>query len=101
MLQTTSLTNTATTGADQTYTVSTAVIDNTNPRLASIERSSPTSQNTDSQTLVYKATFSEDVTGVTHLTLSLSLVWKQAGTGSITGRSGSGSVYYPVSAAQD
>ena len=29
-----SLTNTATTGADQTYTVSTAVIDNTNPTLA-------------------------------------------------------------------
>ena len=58
------LTNTVSTGADQTYTVSITVTDTTNPRLASIERYSPASQNTDSQTLVYKATFSESVTGV-------------------------------------
>ena len=59
------LTNTAPTGADQTYIVSTTAIDTTNPRLASIERSSPTSQNTDSQSLIYEVTFSESVTGVT------------------------------------
>ena len=59
------LTNTVSTGADETYIVSTTAIDITNPRLASIERSSPTSQNTDSQSLIYKATFSESVTGVT------------------------------------
>ena len=59
------LTNTAPTGADETYTVSTVVTDTTNPRLESIERYSPASQNTGSQSLIYKATFSEDVTGVT------------------------------------
>ena len=59
------LTNTVSTGADETYIVSTTAIDITNPRLASIERSSPASQNTDSQSLIYKATFSESVTGVT------------------------------------
>ncbi len=99
-----SLTNTATTGADQTYTVSTAVIDNTNPRLASIERSSPTSQNTDSQSLLYKATFSEDVTGVTasDFVLSPSSTGRVSGTTQVTGISGSGDVYYvTVSATQD
>ena len=59
------LTNTVSTGADETYIVSTTAIDTTNPRLASIERSSPTSQNTDSQSLIYEVTFSESVTGVT------------------------------------
>ena len=93
---------TPTTGTDHTYTVSTTVIDTTNPRLASIERSSPTSQNTDSQSLIYKVTFSESVTGVTSSDFILSLVGSNAGTGSITGISGSGSVYYvTVSAAQD
>ena len=53
-----------TTGTDHTYTVSTTVADSTAPALTSIERSSPAAQNTDSQTLVYKVTFSEDVTGV-------------------------------------
>ena len=99
-----SLTNTATTGADQTYTVSTAVIDNTNPRLASIERSSPTSQNTDSQSLLYKATFSEDVMGVTasDFVLSPSSTGRVSGTTQVTGISGSGDVYYvTVSATQD
>ena len=59
------LTNTVPTGADETYTVSTTVTDTTNPRLESIERYSPASQNTNSQSLVYKITFSESVTGVT------------------------------------
>ena len=99
-----SLTNTATTGADQTYTVSTAVIDNTNPRLASIERSSPTSQNTDSQSLLYKATFSEDVMGVTasDFVLSPSSTGRVSGTTQVTGISGSGDTYYvTVSSSTD
>jgi hypothetical protein len=93
---------TPTTGTDETYTVSTTVIDTTNPRLASIERSSPTSQNTgtDSQSLIYKVTFSESVTGVTSSDFILSLVGSNAGTGSITGISGSGSVYYVTVSAQ-
>ena len=93
---------TPTTGTDETYTVSTTVIDNTNPRLASIERYNPASQNTDSSSLIYKATFNESVTGVDASDFVLSLVGGNAGTGSITGISGSGSVYYvTVSAAQD
>ena len=99
-----SLTNTATTGADETYTVSTAVIDNTNPRLASIERSSPTSQNTDSQSLLYKATFSEDVTGVTasDFVLSPSSTGRVSGTTQVTGISGSSDTYYvTVSSSTD
>ena len=96
------LINTSTTGADETYTVSTTVTDNTNPRLASIERYNPASQNTDSSSLVYKATFNESVTGVGASDFVLSLVESNAGTGSITGISGSGSVYYvTVSAVQD
>ena len=96
------LANTSPAGADETYTVSTAVIDSTNPRLESIERYSPASQNTDSQSLVYKATFDEGVTGVDASDFVLSLVGGNAGTGSITGISGSGSVYYvAVSASQD
>ena len=99
-----SLTNTATTGADQTYTVSTAVIDNTNPRLASIERYTPATENTDSQTLVYKATFSEDVTGVTasDFVLSPSSTGRVSGTTQVTGISGSGDTYYvTVSSSTD
>ena len=97
------LNNTApTTGTDETYTVSITVTDNTNPRLASIERFNPTSQNTDSQYLIYKATFDESVTGVDTSDFVLSSVGGNAGTGSITRISGSGSVYYvTVSAAQD
>ena len=67
-----SLTNVSPTGADETYTVSTTVADNTNPRLESIERHTPATANTDSQTLVYKATFSEDVAGVTASDFTLS-----------------------------
>ena len=99
-----SLTNTATTGADQTYTVSTAVIDNTNPRLASIERYTPASQNTDSQTLVYKATFSESVMGVTasDFVLSTGSTGRVSGTTQVTGISGSGDTYYvTVSSSTD
>ena len=90
------LINTATTGADQTYTVSTAVIDNTNPRLASIERSDPASQNTDSPSLRYKATFSESVTGVTasDFVLSTGSTGRVSGTTQVTGISGSGDTYY-------
>ena len=58
------LANTVPTGADETYTVSTVVTDTTAPTVSSIERYSPSSATTDSQTLTYKVTFSEDVTGV-------------------------------------
>ena len=98
------LTNTVSTGADQTYTVSITVTDTTNPRLASIERYSPASQNTDSQSLVYKATFSESVTGVTasDFVLSPGSTGGINGVKPVTGVSGSDSVYYvTVSAAQD
>ena len=89
-----------TTGTDHTYTVSTTVTDSTAPTLASIERYSPADQNTDSQTLVYKVTFSEDVTGVD--TGDFVLSQGSTGTGSTASLTGSGSVYYAtVSAAQD
>ena len=98
------LINTATTGADQTYTVSTAVIDNTNPRLASIERYIPASQNTDSQSLTYEVTFSEDVTGVTasDFVLSLGSTGRVSGTTQVTDISGSGDTYHvTVSSSTD
>ena len=70
------------------------------PTLASIERHSPADQNTDSQTLVYKVTFSEDVTGVN--TGDFVLSQGSAGAGSTASMTGSGSVYYAtVSATQD
>ena len=88
------------TGADHTYTVSTIPADTTAPTLASIERYSPADQNTDSQTLVYKVTFSEDVTGVDAADFALSS--GGTGTGSVTNLAGSGSQYLvTVSAAQD
>ena len=94
------LTDAAPTGADHTYTVSATVTDSTAPTLASIERYSPADQNTDSQTLVYKVTFSEDVTGVD--TGDFVLSQGSAGAGSTASLTGSGSVYYAtVSAAQD
>ena len=59
------LTNTTpTSGTDHTYTVNTVPADATAPTLASIERYDPAAENTGSQTLVYKVTFSENVTGV-------------------------------------
>ena len=88
-----SLANTVSTGADETYTVSTAVIDNTNPRLESIERYNPSSATTDSQTLIYEVTFSEDVTGVTSSDFVLSS-GSPGGTGGVTSASGSGDTYY-------
>ena len=99
-----SMINTAPTGADQTYTVSITVTDTANPRLASIERYSPASQNTDSQTLVYKATFSESVTGVTasDFVLSPDSTGGINGVNPVTDISGSGDAYYvTVSATQD
>ena len=99
-----SMINTAPTGADQTYTVSITVTDTANPRLASIERYSPASQNTDSQTLVYKATFSESVTGVTasDFVLSPGSTGGINGVNPVTDISGSGDAYYvTVSATQD
>ena len=97
------LTNTAPAGADETYTVSTEILDSTNPTLESIERYNPASQNTDSQTLVYQATFSENVTGVTASDFTLS-PGSTGGTGAspVTGVSGSGDTYYvTVSAPTD
>ena len=97
------LTSTTPTGADETYTVSTEVIDDTNPTLESIERHSPASQDTDSQTLVYGVTFSEDVAGVTASDFVLS-PGSTGGTGTsrVTGVSGSGDTYHvTVSASID
>ena len=90
------LTNTSPTGADETYTVSTTVIDNTNPRLESLERYNPASQNTDSQSLVYKATFSKSVTGVTasDFVLSPGSTGGINGVNPVSGISGSGDTYY-------
>ena len=78
-----------TTGTDETYTASTATMDTTNPTLESIERYSPASQNTTSQTLIYRATFSENVTGVDASDFALSS-GSTAGEGSanINGSSG-------------
>ena len=97
------LTNTAPAGADETYTVSIEILDSANPILESIERYNPASQNTDSQTLVYQATFSENVTGVTASDFTLSPD-STGGTGAspVTGVSGSGDTYYvTVSAPTD
>ena len=67
-----SLTGTTPTGADETYTVSTVVTDTTAPTISSIERFSPSSATTGSQTLIYEVTFSEDVTGVDAADFALS-----------------------------
>ena len=64
-------------------TDNTTVTDNTPPRLASIERYSPSSATTGSQTLIYEVTFSEDVTGVDAADFALS-------SGSTGGTSGGG-----------
>ena len=82
------------------WVFSTTPADTTAPTLASIERYSPAVENTDSQTLVYKVTFSEDVTGVDAGDFVLSQ--GSAGAGSTASLTGSGSVYYAtVSAARD
>ena len=53
-------------------TNNTTITDNTPPRIASIERSSPASPTTSGQTLVYRITFSEGVTGVDAADFALS-----------------------------
>ena len=85
-----------TTGTDHTYTVSTVPADAIAPTLASIERYNPAAENTDSQTLVYKVTFSENVTGVdtSDFTLSPGSTGNTATANPVTSISGSGSVYY-------
>ena len=94
-----------TSGTDHTYTVNTVPADATAPTLASIERYNPAAENTDSQTLAYKVTFSENVTGVdtSDFTLSSgSTGGAGGGTSPVTGISGSGDVYYvTVSASTD
>ena len=75
-------------------------IPDTAPTVTSIERDDPASQTTDSQMLVFKVTFSEDVTGVDQADFVLSS--GGTGTGSVTNLAGSGSQYLVnVSAAQD
>ena len=94
------LTSTTPTGADETYTVSTVVTDTTAPTISSITRYNPSTATTDSQTLTYKVTFSEDVTGVG--TADFALSSGSTGTGSITGLTGSGNTYHvTVSATTD
>ncbi len=94
------LADTAPTGTDHTYTVSTTPADTTPPTVSSIERHDPTSENTDSQTLVYRVTFSENVTGVDAADFALSP--GSTGTGSIASLTGSGSQYLvTVSATTD
>ena len=94
------LADTAPTGADHTYTVSTAPADTTPPTVSSIERHDPTSENTGSQTLVYRVTFSENVTGADAADFALSS--GSTGTGSIASLTGSGSQYLvTVSATTD
>ena len=93
------LANTAPTGADETYTVSTTVVNTANPRLESIERYSPTSQNTNAQDLIYKATFSKSVTGVGASDFVLSpgsTGGGNNGSSPIDGISGSGDTYYVI-----
>ena len=98
------LTNTTPTGSDETYTVSTTITDTTAPTVSSIERYSPTSQSTSSQTLTYEVTFSEDVSGVDKSDFALSSS-STGGTGNgspVTSISGSGDTYYAtVSATTD
>ena len=67
---------------------------NTNgiPTVASIERSSPAAEITSERSLVFKVTFSENVTGVDLADFALSS--NGTGTGSVTNLTGSGSAYY-------
>ncbi len=96
------LTDTATTGVDQTYTVNTVPADTTAPTLTSIERYNPAAATTDTQTLVYEVTFSEDVTGVTQSDFVLSSDSTGTAANSVTSISGSGSQYFvTVSASSD
>ena len=80
-----------------------AAPDNTAPRIESIQRNSPIAQITDSQMLVYRVIFSEDVMGVDTSDFALSSdSTGGSGTNPVTGISGSGHAYYvTVSATQD
>ncbi len=94
------LVDTTSTGVDHTYTVSTIPADTTAPTISSIERFSPSGTTTSSQTLIYRVTFSENVTGVHSADFALSP--GSTGAGSITGLTGSGYIYnVTVSATQD
>ena len=89
------LTDTTPTGADETYTVSTTITDTTAPTISSIERYSPSNATTDSQTLVYEVTFSEDVTGVgtADFALSPGSTGNTTTTNPVTSITGSGDTY--------
>ena len=89
------LTDTTPTGADETYTVSTTITDTTAPTISSIERYSPSSATTDSQTLVYRITFSEDVAGVgtADFALSPGSTGNTTTTNPVTSITGSGDTY--------
>ena len=89
------LTDTTPTGADETYTVSTTITDTTAPTISSIERYSPSNATTDSQTLVYRITFSEDVAGVgtADFALSPGSTGNTTTTNPVTSITGSGDTY--------
>ena len=83
-------------GTDETYVV-TGITDIIPPVISSIERSNPTAQNTNRQSLTYKVTFSEAVTGVD----AFDFVFSPDSTGGgnsdsypVTSISGSGDTYY-------
>ena len=88
-----------TTGTDETYTVNTVPADTTAPTLSSIERSNPSTESTDSQTLIYAVAFSESVTGVDAADFVISQ--DSTGTGSITLTGSDNTYYVTVSATQD
>ncbi len=97
------LTNTVpATGTDHTYTANIAAADTAAPTLASIQRSNPAVANTNSQTLIYEVTFSEDVKGVDASDFVLSSDSTGTAANSVTSISGSGSQYFvTVSASSD
>ena len=85
-----------TTGTDDTYVV-TGIINTMPPTVSSIERHNPTAQNTNSQTLTYKVTFSEDVTGVDAFDFVFSPDSTDGGSSGsypVTSISGSGDTYH-------
>ena len=78
------------------------IMDTTPPTVVSIERSNPMTQNTNSQTLTYKMTFSEDVTGVDVFDFVFSPDSVGGNNRPATSVTGSGDTYYvTVPATQD
>ncbi len=77
------LTNTTPTGANESYT-----LDNSSPYVTSITRQTPDTETTDADTLVYRVTFSENVTNVGTADFTVT-----GTTGTVTGVTGSGSTY--------